>query len=1140
MRITDIHVDGFGVWHDLELRNLSPEVTVFYGLNEAGKTTLMHFLRSVLYGVSADRRAAYLPPIEGGKPGGTIGVETADNGSFRVSRFADRGPQDTGRVTVDLPDGTTQGDRLLRESIEHVDEETFSNVFALGLDEIQHLGTLSGSEAAQSIYRLTSGLDRVSLYDVIQGLRVSRRRIIGGGDSPSQLEILLEQREQLTSQIAELSGSTRKWTQLAVESSELESQVAALRAELKQAERAARRVELAINVRSHWIKRDELRNELRRYDNLYPLEADAIDLLDELNERIEEHRRQRDILKGQRHQLRDESQGLGINEVLCRQGCRVEALGEQQEWLESLAEQAAEFEAEARDLESRLKAERERLASQWFGDAKRRLELTPQQLQQLAPQQRSLEEAQQELKAAEELAGSFRSEEDKIRSQLESAMTSSDKLGLPSDLQEAGDLVAKLRRRLQVEQRIEQSRRKAIELEQQAHDSLEDQVLPLGWYAASLLATCGGVGLLAAAWAANNSNYGWFGGVLAVLGIAVPMYRTLAEESSGDRLDTVQRQIEQLQKQLHESQAERERLDAEMPMTEGSVVLRLQTAERHLAELEDMLPVETQRRQASEAARTAQRDLDAAKQKVAQATQGWEGQLKVLGLPSGLSPAEVKILGGKYEQLAELAAKADHRREDVGRRQKEFGRVVGRIRNLAEETQLVVEGATPLEQLEHILEQSRLQKAHLAHRDKLRERAKQLKAEEARHARAVIGLGRQRESHFDKAGVADETGYRKLAADLAEAARLSKEIDDATRQIAVAIGTGREEADFAELMVPAVMHSLEKTWESMTDEHELLDNRLAELVKRRGTIEAAQQTLVDDHRLADCQLELGVVEANIAAAGEAWRERAVVSFFLERIRHDYEQNRQPDTLIEASEYFARLTGGQYSRVWTPLANDILLVDKADGSSLGVDSLSRGTREQLFLSIRLALVAMFARRGIQLPMILDDVLVNYDERRAARAAEVLAEFAREGHQLLVFTCHEHIWRIFREIKCDVRRLPARYASDFEVEEVEEEISVEQVIEPIAIVQEVIEEPIEEVVEEVIETEQVEFEYGDDIPERDVQESVEFEYVSDIPDRPTLPTRVETVVEYDWGHDDYVSDWDREIDRHEVPQREVSLP
>ena len=110
---------------------------------------------------------------------------------------------------------------------------------------------------------------------------------------------------------------------------------------------------------------------------------------------------------------------------------------------------------------------------------------------------------------------------------------------------------------------------------------------------------------------------------------------------------------------------------------------------------------------------------------------------------------------------------------------------------------------------------------------------------------------------------------------------------------------------------------------------------------------------------------------------------------------------------EASGYLDRLTQGRYCRVWTPLGQHALRVDDAEGHALPVEALSRGTREQLFLSLRLALASSYARRGAPLPLVLDDVLVNFDADRAKAAAAVLRDFAAAGHQLLVFTCHEHI-------------------------------------------------------------------------------------------------------------------------------------
>jgi hypothetical protein len=79
-------------------------------------------------------------------------------------------------------------------------------------------------------------------------------------------------------------------------------------------------------------------------------------------------------------------------------------------------------------------------------------------------------------------------------------------------------------------------------------------------------------------------------------------------------------------------------------------------------------------------------------------------------------------------------------------------------------------------------------------------------------------------------------------------------------------------------------------------------------------------------------------------------------------------------------------------------------------------------------LRLSLAAYFARRGAPLPLILDDVLVNFDMERAKAAAHVLHDFARQGHQMLVFTCHEHIAGLFRDLKAPVNELPSNTERD----------------------------------------------------------------------------------------------------------------
>jgi len=1146
MRITDLHIDGFGVWNDLRLRKLSPEITVFYGDNEAGKTTLLEFLRSMLYGVSPERRERYLPPLEGGKPGGRMGL-LGDAGPFEATRYAERGADDRGLVKVHLPGGESQGDRLLRDALDGVDESTFNNVFAVGLDEIQQLGTLGGAEAAKCIYRLTSGLDRVSLYDIILGLRDSRTHLLDEAGKPSVMAQLVKRRDALATDISDLMDQNRRWSKIAVELDEIGGEVSVAREQLKQAERAARRVEVAIGLKPNWTERIKVDDRLATYMGLYPLPASAIDDLDELKGKIEEHRRQRDILRGQRKQLHQEADELGVNDILVRNGCRLDALAEQQEWIVSLERDTEQLEEDVERLDSRLASENRRLSKLWSHDPDHTPELTEEMVTQLEPVAEAMHDAERAATRAKAQLDAKRGSELKYRTKIESAMAVGDKLGLPTDHKEAGDLVARLRRRLQIEQRVEQSRRHALELEQQGHDLLDRQVMPMDLFIGLCLAAVGSAvmfGLFLWGQYYPNSSFGQFGGWAAAIGVGGPLVlgfiKYFAEESAADQLDSTQRQMEIVEKQIADAQRDQQKLDAELPMTEGSVVLMLQKAERHLADLEKVLPVESQRRQADGEVASAESDYDSAKDNLAKALAAWQSGLRGLGLPDKITPDDLATMSTQYEQLAELRLKAENRRDEVERREREFAKVTQRIVSLAEEADLVLEDeeATPLEQLDALLSERRLQQSQIDHRKKLLGRAKEIKEKEGKHHKAAAALDERRETLFRTAGVADEDAYRRLAGDLAEAAKLREKRERITSEIVAAIGRLGSEEDFAPMMAPDAIGRLDKQWEELTAEQEQHDSQLRDLLARRGALEEQRKLLAEDTSLADKRMELDAVEAQLVDAKDQWRERAAVGQLLELIRSDYEANRQPETLLEASKHLERLTGGRYPRVWTPLANDILLVDNRDGQSLPVDALSRGTREQLFLSVRMALVAMFARRGIQLPMILDDILVNFDAGRSRTAAGVLCDFAKQGHQLLVFTCHEHVWEMFRDLHADVRRLPNRFGEaelpvieaaivEEPVEDSVEEPVVEQVIAeviaPPVLEPEVVEpepEPLqaEYVQLEAPKPEPLDYAYEPLAPRERVVEEVEFVApVVEAPVEAPIAARRETPIteaEYDW--------------------------
>jgi uncharacterized protein YhaN len=1042
MRITDIHIDGFGIWHDLKLQQLSPRLTAFYGANEAGKTTLMQFLRSMLYGISPERRGRYLPPRHGGAPGGSLGVVDRQE-PFEVRRIADRGADDVGYVSITDHEGHTAGDRLLREALGDVDERTFNNVFAVGLHEIQQLDALSGTKAAEWLYRLTSGLDRVSLYDVIQNLRRTRREILSGSDQSSKLQELSMRREVLLGEIEQLKQHNRQWAQLAVRIKELDAEIEAREAEVRQCEHHARTLEIAVSLKPNWRKREKLSEQLQQLSGGIQLPDDALQRLDDLNRKIEEHQRQADILAGQRRQLREDCEQLGINELLVKNAHRIEALAEQRDWLQSLERQMDDLTAEAGELEQRLTGERQRIArGLGVADHQRLQDVRREEIEELQPFIQAVRNAQKQVDAAQREHDVQLESERSLKSQIESAIVGGERHNLPMDLEEASDLVARLRHRQQVDKRIEQARKHQTEMQQQTCELLDDQVMPLSLFGWTLAAVVLG-SLMVGLWLiVPESPLGRYGSWMALVGLTMTVFSFLfkffTEDAAADKLDACQRQLKTLARQIEEAEAEKEQLEEELQLTDGSAAIRLEAAEKHLEELESILPVEAQRRQAGHGVASAESRLAQAAAQLDKALAAWKAKLVGLGFSEKLDPKEFLSITERYETLSELDDRVQHRREDLAQRQREHAAITRRVHDIAAEVGCLLEAEDQpgtLDQLEHLVEARAKQLADIQRRETLIERAKQLKAEEAKHRRAAAGLQRRREAQFHAADCDDEIAYRRLAEQQREAERLRKECQAVSREIAAAIGTHAPEETIAEYLSPERIGCLDELWETASTELESQQEAMKALVDQRGACRQEQRRLAQDRTLAERQLELGCVEKQIEDARQTWREHATVNRILERVRVHYEAHRQPETLAEATKYLSKLTGGEYARIWTPIADDVLLVENSAGESLGVELLSRGAREQLFLSVRLALAATFARRGVNLPMVLDDVLVNFDATRAQRAAEVLCEFAAGGHQLLVFTCHEHVWRMFQQLEADCRQLPDRRGKARSVETVE---------------------------------------------------------------------------------------------------------
>ncbi len=126
----------------------------------------------------------------------------------------------------------------------------------------------------------------------------------------------------------------------------------------------------------------------------------------------------------------------------------------------------------------------------------------------------------------------------------------------------------------------------------------------------------------------------------------------------------------------------------------------------------------------------------------------------------------------------------------------------------------------------------------------------------------------------------------------------------------------------------------------------------------------------------------------------------------------------------ASQYVQRLTDGECRKVLAVRAGEIVVQTTHAGDPLTLPQLSRGTRDQVGLALRLALIQVRSETEGQVPLVLDDVFVTSDDARANAAVRLLTELAQQGLQIIFLTCQNDVRDLFARFNADVRTFDYR--------------------------------------------------------------------------------------------------------------------
>ncbi|WP_248924945.1 AAA family ATPase [Paenibacillus hamazuiensis] len=1043
MRLTGVDLRQYGGLRDVRLQT-DASFTLVYGHNEAGKSTLMQFIRAVLFGFASRGQGGEGALMMLDEAGRRVRVERTAGAKGRVPA--------AGAVKLTYDDGTGGGDKELAELLGGVTPELFRSVFAFGLTELQELRTLQTDEVGSYLYSagLGAGVSRI---------REAEKRLAG------QMEQLYKPRgkaqplNQAAARLSEIEAELRASMEAAMQYDSLRSKladgdghIAGLASRRGDLERLLQLLRSGLRLLDPWQRLQIVRARLEELP-----ERDAFP--EEAAHRLEQ-------LEGERERLLTDLDRIGLKRQTWEKELQETAVPdrlpqEAEERLRHLLSRAGYYDEMQRDiiqLQTELErdqVELEQLLSRidpsWNEAALAAFPQTVAAREQLrgfqaafarlAEQNAAAEaEAAALLRDVQEAAAASAKQAERLRdfrqryagplAAFDEAAAQAWKRELPSLSRLAADWRQAQQERRYAEER-EAAERAGQEALREADERLRREAAASARRLAvtlALLALAVPAALLAAG-RALEAALGFAALAVAAASAAVPWLRGPARPrrgrmpaASGD--GGADSQLRRREAELRERFGQQLRMLPAMPEAAAASAALLplgedpepagawlellqQALQQHeeaaaevrrlagrLAELHEREQQLRERQRAAEAQRR-QRETAAG-----ELCSRWREWLAAAGLAAGCTP-EAAL------EAAQLAEQAGH----IARRR---DKAAARLAALAAERSRFAEDAArllgPAALEEPVLALKRWQeRAEAAEQTLAARRLLEAQLREADEQSALLQEQLQRVEHrlgrlLEQAGAANAEQLRVIAKEQEERERLLQE----KRQLEAMFAGWRTE-DGANRLIDLLMRS---------DEAELrlaigqAERQLAELEAeldaardRRGRLLHEIERLKNDADHGRKLQQFEEQKAELLQLVSRWATLSVCSQLFAGAKRVYEKERQPAVLQRASAYFSRLTGGRYVRVVAPFEEQRLLAERSEGGMLETSELSRGTAEQLFLAMRFALVDEYANH-VRLPLILDDILVNFDKERMSRSLTLLSEISRD-HQVLLFTCHDHM-------------------------------------------------------------------------------------------------------------------------------------
>ena len=417
---------------------------------------------------------------------------------------------------------------------------------------------------------------------------------------------------------------------------------------------------------------------------------------------------------------------------------------------------------------------------------------------------------------------------------------------------------------------------------------------------------------------------------------------------------------------------------------------------------------EEQRQRDLDDEREDESQLQTSESQLAEWRQQWSEEMVAIGLPTDALPEQASEMVRNSTELFNAIATAREVRQRIHATEREARAFVADVSHLAQQLDVPVDPTAidatvaTLSQLERnaTLEQ---------------QKRENLTTQIAKASSLIEGIQQDLQQAQSKLNVMAQISQCTADHALIETATRSRERREADADwrdlqpllIAQAQGTPLDE--FIREVQSSNTDSLSNDISDLKREIDDLENRKNDALGMLKTLEAEVEKLDTSGLAFEMASQAEGCIARLEQQVEELTILRVCSAALTAGIERYRKKNQDPVLASASQAFAHMTLGQYQGLvidWNEKGDHVLQGVRANRSHVDVEQMSDGTRDQLYLSLRLAALTDWNDRHEPIPLVVDDILVHFDDDRAVATLEQLVDLSSHT-QVIFFTHHRHL-------------------------------------------------------------------------------------------------------------------------------------